>query len=91
MKNKVLIKLIVPELNQIYDLFIPVNEYMWRINKLLIKAVSDLSDGVLDINNNYVLVNKVTGNIYHNDDIIIKTDIRNGSELVLFSLNTSSK
>ena len=87
MKNKILIKLIVPELNQTFDIFIPVNEYMWRINKLLIKVISDLSDGVLDMNGNYIFVNKTTGNIYHNSDIIINTDIRNGSELVLFTLN----
>ena len=88
MNNKILIKLIIPELNEIYDIFIPVNEFMWRINKLLIKAVSDISNGALDISKNYILINKITGKIYHNNDIILNTDIRNGSELVLFSMNT---
>ena len=36
MKNKVLVRLIVPELDEVYDLFIPVNEVIWKIMKLLI-------------------------------------------------------
>ena len=31
MKNKVLIKLIVPELDTTFDVFVPVNEIMWKI------------------------------------------------------------
>ena len=66
MKNKVLIKLIVPELNTSYDLFIPVNELIWKVSKLIIKAVYDLSDGALDTKKNYLLLNKNTGKIYQN-------------------------
>ena len=35
--NKILINLYVPNLNQYYDLFIPVNEFIWKINKLVVK------------------------------------------------------
>ena len=45
--NKILINLYVPNLNQHYDLFIPVNEFIWKINKLVVKSISDLSDGKL--------------------------------------------
>lgn len=44
MKNKVLVKLIVPEIDSNFDLFIPVNELIWKIKKLMIKSVSDLTD-----------------------------------------------
>ena len=43
MKNKVLIKLIVPEMDMDFDIFIPVNEVVWKIKKLAIKSISDLS------------------------------------------------
>jgi len=85
MKNKVLIKLIVPELNSTYDLFIPVNERIWKVSKLVIKAVSDLSGGALNTKNSYLLINKNTGRIYQNNEIIINTEIRNSTELVLLS------
>ena len=48
--NKILINLYVPNLNQHYDLFIPVNEFIWKINKLVVKSISDLSDGKLLMN-----------------------------------------
>lgn len=89
MKNKVLIKLIVPELNTTYDLFIPVNEYIWKIKKLIIKAVSDLSVKALDIKKEYLLINKTTGRLYKNNEIIIDTEIRNSTELVLLSNNNN--
>ena len=43
MKNKVLVKLIVQEIDSNFDLFIPVNELIWKIKKLMIKSVSDLT------------------------------------------------
>ena len=75
--NKILINLYVPNLNQHYDLFIPVNEFIWKINKLVVKSISDLSDGKLLMNQNYVIANIETGKIYDNNDIVINTDIRN--------------
>lgn len=85
MKNKVMIKLIVPELNDTFDIFIPVNDVVWKVKRLILKAVYDLSYDTLDVSNDYFLVNKDNGKMYLNNDIIINTDIRNGTELVLFS------
>lgn len=85
MKNKVLIKLIVPEVSESYDLFIPVNEYIWRIVKLLVKAVCDLSDNALDIGKDYYLINIENNTIYQNNQIVINTDIRNSSKIMLIS------
>ena len=85
MNNKVLVKLIVPELDSVYDIFIPVNEIIWKVKKLIVKSVSDLSGGILDMNGNYILINKVTSKTYSNNSIIINTDIRNATELILLS------
>ena len=87
MKNKVLVRLVVPELDNNSDVFIPVNEIVWKIKKLLIKSVADLSGINLDINKKYTLINMTTGKIYTNNEIIIDTEIRNVTELVLMSSN----
>lgn len=87
MNNKVLIRLIVPELGNDFDVFIPVNEVVWKIKKLLIKSVSDLSGINLDINKKYTLINLTTGKIYTNNEVVINTEIRNVTELVLMSSN----
>lgn len=83
MENKVLVKLIIPSLDVNYDIFLPVNEVIWRLKKLIFKSVLDLSNIDLDDNLDFVLINKDNGKIYSNNDILINTDIRNGTELVL--------
>ncbi len=84
MENKVLIKLIVPELEMNFDLFIPVNEVIWKVKKMVVKSVSDITN--INFNaENYNLVNKDNSKIYNNNDIIIDTDIRNATELILLS------
>ena len=85
MKNKVLVKIIVPEINESFDVFIPVNEYIWKINKLIQKAIFDLTGGTLNSEKEYVLINNYTGQVYKNNNIIIDTEIRNGTELTLLS------
>ena len=85
MKDKVLVKLDVFGLDETYDVFIPVNELVWKIKAMLAKCVSDLEYLQFNPNDDYLIVNKKTGNIYNNNEIIINTDIRNGSELLLMS------
>ena len=86
MNNKVLIKLIVPELSQSFDLFIPVNESVWKVKKLLLKSVQDLSNDIFTADDEYTLINADTSQVYKNNEIIISTNIRNTSQLILLSL-----
>ena len=83
MENKVLVKLIVPEIDSDFDIFIPVNEIIWKIKKMVLKCVNDLSRSDLDLNKDYVLFNKTTSRIYTNNEVVIDTDIRNGTELLI--------
>ncbi len=85
MKNKVLVKVMMPEMDLTFDIFIPVNELVWKIKKLIIKCVSDITCYPLDIKEEYYLVNKSNGNFYNNNDVVINTDIRNSTELILVS------
>lgn len=87
MKNKVLIRLIVPELDNTFDIFIPVNEVIWKIKKLIVKSISDLTGTPLDTNVEYILLNKDNCKLYSNNEIVINTDIRNATELILISAN----
>ena len=45
MKNKVLIELIVPTLEETYDVYIPINKRVGNVTTLLTKVVSELSGG----------------------------------------------
>lgn len=89
MENKVLVKIIVPLLDDSFDCFIPVNEVIWKIKKLIIKSISDLTNTNLDLSSDYIFINKDNGRIYNTNEIVINTDIRNGSEIVVLTLNSA--
>ena len=88
MKNKVLVKIIFIELDTSFDVFLPVNELIWKIKKMVQKSVSDLTNIPLDMQSDYLLINKDNGRVYTNNEILINTDIRNGSELIFISKNS---
>lgn len=87
MSNKVLIKLFVPEIDSSFDVFIPANELVWKIKKMLMKVVNDVVNVNFDLTNDYILINKDSSRIYKNNEIVIDTDIRNATELIIFSKN----
>ena len=90
MENKVLIKLICPEYDKEFDIFIPVNELIWKIKIIFSKAVGDLCSIKID-NSQIELINKTNGRIYKNNEIVIDTDIRNASEILFISKIWDSK
>lgn len=86
MSNKVLINLYVPTLGESYDLFIPVNEIMWKVNRLIVKMISDSTEGMFNLDRDYAMINVDTGKVYDNNDIIINTDIRNATKILLVEI-----
>ena len=46
-KNKVLVKVIVPEIDSSYDIFIPVNEIIWKVKRLILKSIKDLTSIII--------------------------------------------
>ena len=87
MKNKVLIKLIIPKLDITLDYFIPVNESIYKVKKLLLKTIPELNRIDDEAILKYILINKDNTRIYLNNEIVVSTDIRNASELILFEKN----
>lgn len=83
MNNKVLIQLFVPEIDETFDLFIPVNELLWKVKKLVVKSVYDLTNGGINPQKEYILINKITGEVYKDNLVIRDTNIRNATEIVL--------
>lgn len=82
MNNKVLINVEIPEIDGSFDIFIPVNELVWRVSKLVIKSISDLTGIALNPQEPYIFINKNNNKVYENNEIILNTDIRNGTELI---------
>ena len=86
MDNKVLVKLIVPELDSNFDVFIPVNEVIWKITSLVGKTSSELMGYMSNPNSKYIFINKKTNEIYPANGTIYESNIRNGTELVMIKV-----
>ena len=85
MENKVLVKLLIPEIDEEYDLFLPINKKIGNIILLLNKAINELSNNLFEGNNYSELYNALSGEIYKPDVLLKNTNIRNNTKLVLIS------
>ncbi len=87
MKTKIIIKAIFPSLDRCYDIKIPINEVLWKVCKLLSKAIYDMNGINIDvIGSSFVMMNKTTGTIYNLNTTVIDSDIRNGTEIVFLKV-----
>ncbi len=77
--NKVLVTIYVLSLGETFELFIPVNEKVGNISKLLNTTLFDS----IDFDKNYRLLNIETGEVYKNNDLVRNTNINNNTRLIL--------
>ena len=83
MKNKVLVELYVPDIEEKYSVWIPVNKKIGNIILLLDKAIREMNNNTAVVNDNNALYNRTTGTKYQVDVLLRDTDIRSGTKLVL--------
>lgn len=83
MNNKVLIELIVPDLDQVYNVYIPVNKRIGNIILLMNKALKEFTNGVYIAGESVRLYNRNDGTKYEVNVLVRDTDIRNGTSLIL--------
>ena len=60
MKNKVLVNLLVPEIDLQFDIYLPINKKIGNIICLLNKSINELTDGELVLSNCNKLYNAFT-------------------------------
>lgn len=85
MKNKVLISLLIPEIDKEFDVYLPVNKKIGNIIDLLNKAISELTNDEFELSRCNKLYNSFTKECYQADVLLANTNIRNGSCLILLS------
>ena len=83
MKNKVLVTVKIPEIDESYDVYLPVNRKIGNIITLLINSIKDLNEIEFEDNCNLFLYSSITGEKYDIDKLLYNTDIRNGSIIYL--------
>ena len=83
MKNKILIKIFVPSIDDEYEIYIPTKESVKKVLDLIVKSIYELSDSNLNQQDSHYLLDPDTSRIYTNDQIIRDTDIKNGKKIIL--------
>ncbi|MDE5889074.1 MAG: hypothetical protein K2H20_03545 [Bacilli bacterium] len=81
--NKVCVDLIVPSIEERYNVFIPVNKKTIEIIFLLNKAISDMTNGSFPMSENLSLINADNGAIYDVGNTFLENKILNGTKLIL--------
>ena len=83
MKNKVLVKVYVPSIDEEYEIYIPTNESVKKVLELIVKSVYELSDSSFDINKEHFIFDPDTSNLYTEELIIRDTNINNNKKIIL--------
>ena len=83
MKNKILVMVYVPMIEEEYDVYIPKKKKVGTIKNLIIKMVEENNDAFVDDGCKY-LYDKMTGEKIDEQQFIKYSVIKNGSKLVLY-------
>lgn len=81
--HKVLVELIVPTLDEKYNVYFPVNRRIGNVICLLNKILLDETNGLYSGNEKTFLYDSITGNVYDVNSLVRDTNIRNGSVVIL--------
>ncbi len=82
-KNKILIEIEIPLIEQEYDVFIPINKKVGTIKKLIEKALIELTDNAYIMSEDTNFYSKESGAIYDINKTVRDTDLKNGSRIIL--------
>ena len=83
MNNKVCVELIVPAIEERYNVFIPINKKTLEVIYLLSKAINEMTNGSFGISSELSLINGNTGLMYDIDRTFLENGILNGSKVIL--------
>lgn len=83
MTDKVLVELIVPDIEERYTLFLPISKRIGDIINLIMKSITDLTNGAYIGSPSVALYSADTGEKYPANALLYSTTIRNGTALIL--------
>lgn len=88
MTNKILITVVVPMIEEEYDIYIPVSKTIKVTRDLLVKTVNELSEGYFPIKDNNSLVTKTillssNGSILKESNTVKDCGLKNGDKIIM--------
>lgn len=83
MNDKIVIEVIVPQIDSSYDIFIPINLKIFDVTNLIGKSISDMTNGDFKMNSIKKLYDKNSGNEIDCNLLVKDSNLKNGSKVVL--------
>ena len=83
MKNKVLVEIYITQLDEVYNIYLPLNKNIANIITLIGKSICELKRIDNFDYNSLSLYNRETTIKYNPNSILKETNIRNGFRLIL--------
>lgn len=83
MTEKFLVKVYVPSIDEVYNVYLPINSQVGNDIILLNKSIFELSNGEYIPNNKVRLYDRETGEMIDTNKLLRDTNVINGSGLVL--------
>ncbi len=81
--NKILVKLYIPMMDRVYDVWIPINRRIYNVIRLMVKAIYELTNGEYRPKVMPLLYDRHTALPYDVNMSIRESAIKSGSEIVL--------
>ena len=82
--NKILVLVYIPEIEQEYDVYIPINKKIGTIKTLILKSLNELSNSSFNKQINEVrMIDRDTGIEYENNMYVKDSGIKNGSKIII--------
>lgn len=83
MNNKLLVTVVVPLLEEKYEVFIPISKRVSDIIKLLEKALKEMTNGYYPDKEDSVIIDAESGNVFDVNITVKETKMINGSKIIL--------
>ena len=83
MNNKVLVDVIVPLLEEKYQLYIPINKRISVVIRLIEKALNEMTNGYYPIKEGSVIIDVESGNVFDINITVKESKMINGSQIIL--------
>lgn len=81
--DNVLVRLYVPMLEEIYDVWIPSHKRIYNVIVLLVKAINEINNNCYMPKKMPLLYDKLTAEVYDVNLKVKDTTIRSGTEVIL--------
>ena len=83
MNNKILVDVIVPLLEEKYQIYIPINKRISVIIKLIEKALKEMTNGYYPMKDSSVIIDAESGNVFDINITVKESKMMNGSQIIL--------